>query len=148
MADFGPPGGSGPELNINGLNYAITMLRDFSVSESGQANGQTMNAGIFVHPIAGLPVPVGGNVIEFLRDGIREFHGRITSVEITMPYGPLDYFYELECVDFTADLDSTLIQLTLPADNAGSQIQTIASVVGKGFTTKNVVTGPAGAAQQ
>lgn len=124
-------------LLINGVEYNSNTFRDsFNIREALQANGSSMLATIQLS--GSLEVPVGGNNVVVLKDGVVEFAGRIASVERAYPYNAVKY--DIQCVDYTPDLDAQLIAETFDEGTVGDTIRSIIGYVGRGFTSNNVVT--------
>lgn len=130
------------ELYIGGVDFTDNFVRgSLSITENLQANGSSMTVEVEISHVT-LSAPLGGQFIQFLRDGTIEFAGRINTVEETTPVNPHQHAYHLSCVDFTVDLDSRLLQTTLPAQLAGDAVRQIIGLVGRGFTATAVVDGP------
>ena len=130
------------QLLINTIDYTNNFSLDsVSIVSSLQTNGQSMT---FTTQLSGaLTRPVGGNVVQFYRDTLLEFAGRVISSNQIQPSTTGALQYVIECVDWTVDLDTTLLQHQWdPNQYAGDIIRNIVGLVGKGFTSNNVVNGP------
>jgi len=131
------------ELFINGADFTDYFVRQsLVVTEALQANGQTMQVQIVLPTSSSLTPPQGGNEIVFLKDGNKEFAGRINRVEQLAPINSQVNTYALDCVDYTADLDRVLLQTDIAPGTAGDAVRTVLALVGNGFTSNNVVNGP------
>jgi hypothetical protein len=135
------------QLLINGTDYSSWLeVKSIEIQESLQANGQTMSCTIAAAP--DLPgVPVGGQVIQLYKGTNLEYAGRIAHVSQRQELLVDNLEFDIECLDFTVDLDTRLIYQQFDADNVGNMITYIAGIVGKGFTTNNTVLGPVIAGQ-
>lgn len=132
------------ELLINGVDYICDVFRNsVNIRESLQANGASMQGKVQL--IANANPPVAGQEVKFYRDGNLEFAGRITTVNNIYEYGVPQY--EISCVDYTPDFDAQLIQDSLPQTTAGAQAKRVIALVGRGFTSTGVATGPIVGAQ-
>jgi len=132
------------QLLINEVDYTDNfVLSSVRINEGLQANGQSMSG--IVQLSGALARPIGGNTIRLFRDSTLEFAGRIVVSEQTQPTSAhaLLFHYQLECVDWTADLDQTFQQVQYdPGQYAGDIVKALVALVGRGFTTTNVVNGP------
>lgn len=136
------------QLLINSVNYTLNFDRaSWTATENTQANGASMSVEIEI-PHTDLAPPLGGQHVKFLRDAVVEFAGRVNTVEETTPHSPSAHAYQVDCIDYTVDLDSKLLQTTISAQLAGDQVRQLVGIVGKGFTSNNVVDGPMVAEQQ
>lgn len=131
-------------LYINGVDYSNwAILESITVSESLQANGQTMDVILGKDPAGTLPaVPQGGEIIQLYRDDTLEYAGRIASVLQSQPLTVDNLQYKLTCVDFTVDLDRHLYYYQFESGSAGTMVRLLMSLVGSGFTSNNVDDGP------
>lgn len=130
------------QLLINGVDRSADMLwRSLSISESPQANGQSMNVDIMIHDGAS-DTPVGGEVVKlYSASGSLEFAGRIQLVGDQVRMNPRWAKLGLSCVDWTSDFDRHLIQEEFSAQLAGDIARRVCGLVGNGFTSLGVVDG-------
>ena len=118
---------------INGVEYNCNIFRQsVRIRESLQANGSTL-VGTVQPSIGSLTAPLGGQAVQFYRDGVLEFAGRIGSAEKNRNY--FTDQYDISCHDWTPDLDSELIQPeTIEDDSLRNIALQILGHVGKNFT--------------
>lgn len=130
------------QLLINGVDYTNPLeLRSLRISESTQVRGFTLEGTIQIQSQA-VATPLAGSLVQFYRDGTLEFAGRLASVEQqqvgTQPYEA----YKLHCVDFTVDLDMTVLRpRSFGLVLAGDIIRTVIGLVGRGITSVGVDNG-------
>ena len=125
-------GGSAFSLEVDQVDVIEDLIwRSLNITESAHANGAQMTCAIYER--FGQTPPQEGSTIVFTSNGIREFAGRIA--QVAQVQDSIDsYMYNLHCVDWTVDLDATLIKAQeLPEQKAGSLIATIVGQVGNGF---------------
>lgn len=130
------------QLLINGVDFTANFVANtLRITEALQTNGQSCS---FTVQLSGsLTRPVGGNVVQFYRDSTLEFAGRVISSNQLQPTNTGAYQYAVECVDWTADFDTILIQEQWdPLQLAGDIIRNIVGIVNRGFSANNVVDGP------
>lgn len=118
---------------INGVEYNCNIFRKtVRIRESLQANGATL-VGTVQPSIGGLTAPLGGQAVQFYRDGVLEFAGRIGSADRNR-----DFFtdqYDITCHDWTPDLDAELIQpIIIPDSSLRDLCLQIIGLVGRNFT--------------
>ena len=129
----------GFSLLINSVEYNCNLVREtLEIRESLQANGASLTTTIQLS--GALTVPRGGQHVQFYRDSTLEFAGRIQSVDHNRPHNANQY--TIHCADYTVDFDSELILDELAAQVAGDQVRRVVGLVGRGFTSNNVATGP------
>ncbi len=129
------------QLLINTVDYSNYYIQEsVSIEEGLQVRGSTMNLDIYIFNAEVSP-PLGGQEIVFTRDGTREFAGRISEVTISQLSGPLSLRYSLSCIDFTVDLDATLINAKIASQLAGDMIREVVAQTGRGVTTNNTEDG-------
>ena len=136
-------GSAGTEFTftIGGDDYLESLVyKSLSITESRHANGSQMNCTLDV-PF-GLEIPETGSSIIFTYKGEREFAGRVADVtQEQVGVGKL--LYHLNCIDWTADFDATLLQPEeLPEQNAGQMVRDIIGRIGRGFVVGDVDDGP------
>jgi hypothetical protein len=134
------------QLLIDGVDYTAYMKRDtLTITEALAANGQTMDVTLIISSQA-ISKPLGGQCIQFKQDGTLEFAGRIASALEEQIGLQKDLSYQLNCVDYTIDLDTHLITGTYASQLAGDIFRSIIGTVGRGFTSTNVTDGAVAAA--
>lgn len=130
------------ELLINGVDYTDQFERtSLTINEALQVRGFTMSVTVFTFE-QDVSKPLAGQEIIFKKDSVKEFAGRISTVEEAQASGPYAMAYQLQCIDYTVDLDSELLEPDkIPAQSAGDMVRSIVGRVGKGFTSNNVLDG-------
>lgn len=124
---------------INGVEFNSNVFREsLNVREALQVNGSTLTATIQLS--GSLTLPVGGQLVQLYRDSTLEFAGRVTTVKRSYPYNAMNY--DIQCVDFTPDFDAKMINQKINEPTVGDTIRVITGIVGRGFTSANVETGP------
>lgn len=136
------------QLFVGGVDYSDLMIvNTLIITESLQANGQTLACDIQKILGDSRAVPLTGQEVLCYRGvassgGALEYAGRINSNDHKQPNTLDNLRYSLTCVDYTADIDTHLLYQQLASDLAGNVIDVIVGLVGRGFTTNNVDTGP------
>lgn len=124
---------------LNGVDYTDHVdWRSLNISEVLQVRGFTCQFDVLINAQS-IAVPLGGWLVQIYRDGTIEFGGRVGSVNQTQPGVQTNLAYKVTCVDFTIDMDMTILR---PRQygilSAGDIIRSVVGLLGRGFTSNGV----------